>query len=321
VREVNGRVLVSRVDLVKTLEPILRPTRIRNAQAFRTVIIDAGHGGTDNGARSPYSMDEKRLTLDLAWRIKLLLEARGYRTVMTRSNDEFIPLERRAVIADSTSDSIFVSIHFNAGDRHAAGVETYCLSPRGAPSTNTGHPSLGDYVPTAGEFTDAPSLLLAHCVQRRMGNMRRMDAERRGVKRARFVVLKETTRPSILVEGGFLTNPDDARLVNDPQHRQTLAREICAGITDYRALLLTGRLPELTPLPIPREAPPVTGGTPQPAAASLSLAAKSTNQSSPVLSLVADWQQRPGAVTNTAPATNQTPGTGAAPSAPATAAP
>ena len=131
----DGKFLVSCIDLAKTIEPQLRPHMIQNKGKVQTVVLDAGHGGFDKGAGSRDGL-EKEYTLDVARRLRPLLQARGFKVIMTRENDVFLPLELRAHIANQTRDSIFVSIHFNAtSNRDASGFEIFSLTPRGAPST------------------------------------------------------------------------------------------------------------------------------------------------------------------------------------------
>ena len=120
VTEKDGKYLVSRVDLAKTLEPQLRPQMIPNLGQFKTVVLDPGHGGYDKGATSGYGC-EKDFALDVARDIKPLLEAKGIKVKMTRNSDIFVPLELRARIANAAKDSIFVSIHFNADRRESGG--------------------------------------------------------------------------------------------------------------------------------------------------------------------------------------------------------
>ena len=115
--EKDGKYLVSRIDLAKTIEPQFRPHLISNLRPLKTVVIDAGHGGVEKGAASSYG-NEKEFTLDIAQRLKRMLEAKGLRVVMTRTGDDLVPLPLRARIANATRDSIFVSIHFNATDRN-----------------------------------------------------------------------------------------------------------------------------------------------------------------------------------------------------------
>jgi hypothetical protein len=165
-----------------------------------------------------------------------LLQAKGFNVVMTREKDVLVPLHERARIANATKDSIFVSIHFNAVDwnRDASGFEIYSLTPRGAPSTNDNHllPHFANM--QAGSPVDAPSLILSTSVYHAMlGHMPEFD---RGIKRARFAVLRLTSIPAILVEGGFLTERDESKLIAQPQWRAKLAESIAVGIENYRAL-------------------------------------------------------------------------------------
>jgi N-acetylmuramoyl-L-alanine amidase len=170
---------------------------------FRTVVVDAGHGGYDNGARGRQGLSEKMLTLDVARRLKPILEARGYHVVMTRTTDVFIPLGGRTTISNSHSDAAFVSIHFNCSPRRAAdGVETYYYDRRSAPF--------------------AANILreIATCY----------GSHSRGVKYARFYVLHHNQRPATLLELGFVSNPKENAKLQDPRVRQLLAERIAAGI-------------------------------------------------------------------------------------------
>src|SRR6476620_4026835 len=165
VTEKDGKYLVSRVDLAKTLEPQLRPQMITNLGQFKTVVLDPGHGGYDKGATSGYGC-EKDFALDVGRRIKPLLEAKGINVKMTRSRDIFVPLELRARIANAAKDSIFVSIHFTATDTNPAaqGFEIFSLTPRGAPSTADDALALRFMNMEAGSPLDAPSLALSMSV-------------------------------------------------------------------------------------------------------------------------------------------------------------
>ena len=170
---------------------------------FRTVVVDAGHGGYDNGARGRQGLSEKMLTLDVARRLKPLLEARGYHVVMTRTTDVFIPLGGRTAISNSHSDAAFVSIHFNCSPRRAAdGVETYYYDRRSAP------------------FASNILREIATCY----------GSHSRGVKYARFYVLHHNQRPATLLELGFVSNPKENAKLQDPRVRQLLAERIAVGI-------------------------------------------------------------------------------------------
>ena len=236
VEEKNGEYLVSRIDLSKTLEPQLRPQMITNLGHFTTVVLDPGHGGIDKGAVSPYGC-EKDFALDVARDVKPLLEAKGLKVKMTRDRDVFVPLELRARIANATKNSIFVSIHFNASDanRAASGFEIFSLTPRGAPSTADDALALRFMNMQAGSPVDAPSLALSMSVYHSVvGHFSEVD---RGIKRARFAVLRLTKIPAILVEGGFLTERGDSREIAQSAWRARYAQAIATGIVNYKGLV------------------------------------------------------------------------------------
>jgi len=228
----DGKFLVSRIDLAKTIEPQLRPQMIQGKDKVQTVVLDAGHGGFDKGARSGYG-SEKEYALDVARQLRPLLQAKGFKVIMTRENDVFLPLELRAHIANQTRDSIFVSIHFNAtANRDATGFEIFSLTPRGAPSTADDALSLSFLNMQAGSAVDAQSFELSAAVYHSMlGHIPEFD---RGIKRARFAVLRLTKIPAILVEGGFLSETSDSKVVANPAWRGKLAEAISVGIENYR---------------------------------------------------------------------------------------
>jgi N-acetylmuramoyl-L-alanine amidase len=232
----DGKYLVSRIDLAKTIEPQFRPHMIKGLGRIKTVVIDPGHGGVEKGAASSYG-NEKDFTLDVALKLRPLLQAKGFNVVMTREKDQLVPLPERARIANATRDSIFVSIHFNATDYNssATGFEIYSLTPRGAPSTQD--VSLEERFANmqVGSPVDAPSVALSTSVYHSMlGYMPEFD---RGVKRARFAVLRLTGIPAILVEGGFLTEREESHEIASPAWRVKLAQAIATGIDSYRGLV------------------------------------------------------------------------------------
>jgi N-acetylmuramoyl-L-alanine amidase len=233
--ERNGEYLISRVDLAKTLEPQLRPQMIPDLGKVTTVVLDPGHGGYDKGATCRYGY-EKNFALDVAKQLRPLLRAEGFKVIMTRENDVFVPLEVRARIANNTKDSIFVSIHFNAADRNpaATGFEIFSLTPIGSPSTADDGLALSFMSRQMGSPVDAPSLELSASIYHSLlGHLPEFD---RGIKRARFAVLRLTKRPAVLVEGGFLTERGESKLIADRDWRGQLAQAISIGIENYRDL-------------------------------------------------------------------------------------
>ncbi|HWL51782.1 MAG TPA: N-acetylmuramoyl-L-alanine amidase [Chthoniobacteraceae bacterium] len=242
VREQDGVVLISRVDLAKTIEPMLRPQRIANLKPVETVVLDAGHGGHDRGATNKLGR-EKDYTLDVCRRIKAILEKQGIKVVMTRDSDVFVPLERRPKVANAIPNSIFVSVHFNSARTNASGFEVFALTPRGAPSTGDATLTPRHFRNEPGNSVDVPSAALASSVYHAMlGHFTEFD---RGLKRARFAVIRLATVPSILVEGGFVSNSAEAKRIHEPEWREKLAASIATGIVGYKGLSELKRPPEL----------------------------------------------------------------------------
>ena len=233
--EQNGKLLVSRTDVAKTIEPLVRPHRVPNVGKVQTIVVDPGHGGYDKGQVSRYGY-EKDFALDVARKLRPLLLSKGLRVIMTREGDYFVPLEVRAQIANKARDSIFVSIHFNASndDRNATGFEIFSFTPRGAPSTSDSAVAPSALSTQPGSAVDAQSLALSACIYHSLlGHIPEYD---RGIKRARFAVLRLTKVPAVLIEGGFLTEQGQCRLIAQKEWRAKLAHAISVGIESYRAL-------------------------------------------------------------------------------------
>lgn len=170
-----------------------------------TIVIDPGHGGFDRGGIPRQRVPESMMNLDVAQRLKAVLQAYGYHVVMTRDSDVFVPLGTRVAIANSYRDAIFVCIHFNATPRSSAnGIETYFYSSQSLPLASAIHYYVAGGAPTPN----------------------------RGVRRRGFYVLRNTRIPSVLVECGFLTNPTEAQYAQSGAYRQKLAEEIGRGVRE-----------------------------------------------------------------------------------------
>ena len=242
--EQNGKSLVTRTDLSKTIEPLVRPHRVPDVGKIETVVLDPGHGGYDKGQVSRYGA-EKDFALDVARKLRPILQAKGLRVVMTREGDYFVPLEVRAKIANSARNSIFVSIHFNASgdDPNATGFEIFSFTPRGAPSTSDTNVTSRSFNMQPGSSVDAQSMALAACIYHSvLGHLPEYD---RGIKRARFAVLRLTKVPAVLIEGGFLTERGESKLISNKDWRAKLAGAIGIGIESYRALPVKKEPPTL----------------------------------------------------------------------------
>ena len=173
--------------------------------AFRTVIIDPGHGGRDLGAADSY-VYEKHINLDVARRLERTLKEAGFKTVMTRTKDEFIALRERSARANRHRNAVFVSVHFNSAYRTSAlGIETF--------------------------YRSSSSEKFARFVQTEL--IKNIGATDRGVKTGNFSVLRYTKHPSILVEGGFISNKNERSAMMDPQYRQVVADSIARGILQF----------------------------------------------------------------------------------------
>jgi len=237
--ENRNSVLISEVDVRKTLDPVLRPWAVRKKKV-KTVMIDPGHGGEDRGARGKRGSTEKHLTLDLAMRVEKLLKEAGFKVVMTRRRDTYISLEDRSELANSSDADLFVSLHFNsvANSKQPQGVETYCLTPVGLSSTGSIRQRFGiaNFDKEPGNAFDYQNMLLAYLVQQRLlAGVPKV--EDRGIKRARFFVIKATEIPSILIENGFLSHPVEEKRILTSAHRNKLAVAIVEGIKKYAELM------------------------------------------------------------------------------------
>ena len=244
VAQKNGKALFSRVDLCKLIDPVLVPNHIATAEVFDTVIIDAGHGGHDAGARGVYGF-EKDFALKMALSLRDALTRRGFKTVLTRSKDEFISLPGRVAIANATPRSIFISLHFNSSAPTATGIETWALSPQGTSSTFMGQRG-SDAATFRGNNRDSENIALATAVHAMVIHSLSTLADRgivnrslvdRGIKRARWSVLTGCNRPGILFEGGFVTNATEGRLIAAQTYRDYLCNSIADAVVNYRKAL------------------------------------------------------------------------------------
>lgn len=232
--ETAGKISISRIDLSKLIDPVLRPSYIPNAGGFRTVVLDPGHGGKDAGAVNAYNT-EKAYNLRVAQELRSLLTAKGFKVIMTRTSDVYLTLQERVDLANAVKESaIFISIHFNSGGRSARGVETFTLSPQGVAHYGSGLKS-SDYNMRNGNVHDSANVALATAahgqVIRQIGKENTFD---RGIKRARYSVLTGVKHPAILVEGGFMSHPYEARLIENPKYLSAVARGISDAVTLYQ---------------------------------------------------------------------------------------
>ena len=219
-------VQVAESDWNSTLSILFNPGRVPGHR-LKTITLDAGHGGNDRGASGKFSK-EKDITLKLTRRVADILTACNYRVHLTRNRDVTLSLKDRTARQRAAGSDLFVSIHVNASpNKNAAGIETYCLTPADAPST------IGKFLlqKNPANCFDVNNFALACRLQHFM--VKKTGAVNRGVRRARFAVLRDITSPGVLIEIGFISNPAEERLLNNPVYMENLARGIAAGIVSY----------------------------------------------------------------------------------------
>ncbi len=230
----RGAVIIRDQDFRCILEPILRPASVPR-QNVRTVLLDPGHGGNDQGASSRRII-EKNLTLRIARRTAEVLRRQGYRVILSRETDRFIALDQRDAIADRQNADIFVSIHANsAADHGVGGIETFALPPRGGSST---YEKRASTTSKRGNQYDPQNTRLAYDLHR--GMLAATGTEDRGIKRANFAVLREAPCPAVLVEIGFISNSLDEARLQSPGYQEHLAQGIAAGVTAYARNVRSG---------------------------------------------------------------------------------
>lgn len=199
------------------------------------IVLDPGHGGQDSGAMCGTVL-EKDLTLDVALRAETLLRSAGFTTVLTRASDRYLSLAERAAVANREKHSLFVSIHFNDGERAAAsGVETYFAARQSTPGLRlfswlSFFRSSGEPEPIVAQSENLARFLQDALIQQ-------THAVNRGIKSEQFYVIANVRHPAALIEGGFMTNPADVTKLTTAAYRQQIASAISDGIHRYRQVL------------------------------------------------------------------------------------
>ena len=226
-------------------------SEIGDQAPFERVIIDAGHGGKDEGATASNGILEKELVLDVSSRLRRLLEARKLKVILTRETDHFVPLEVRTSRANDARGDLFISIHANAASSDTVrGIETYFVSleasdaasrrlaerenqalGRGGPASPLFDPFLallGDMISTDHMADSSAFAKLAQA------ELSKVDAtSSRGVKQAPFVVLMGVQMPAALIEIGFLSNRHDAASLSKSIHRQRVAEALARAVIAF----------------------------------------------------------------------------------------
>jgi N-acetylmuramoyl-L-alanine amidase len=251
----KGVALVAQFDLDAAIRPLMFPSRYARPVAIRTICLDPGHGGKDTGNRVGWHY-EKVYALALAAELRDQLRKAGFNVILTRTKDAYVELPDRPALANQRGADLFVSLHFNAtpsGKDIVEGPQTYCITPVGASSTDAqGEGS--NHGPTPANHDEDESLLLAYQIQKSLvGNL---DTDDRGVRRARFAVLRDARMPAVLIEGGYMTNPYESKKIYSSAYRHQMAQAIIKGILAYQKLTSPP-----TPAPLaPKNHPAKSGG-------------------------------------------------------------
>ncbi len=231
---------------------ISRPESI-SFYRVKKVIIDPGHGGKDPGAPGRNGLPEKDIVLDIAKRLSRILKGYGVETVLTRSTDKFITLEKRAELTENSQADLFISIHANANKaRSLSGFEVYCLSPEVSDYKRALNSARNSSLDLEGgsrananmnlkailwdmthTYNRGEAIQLSRDICQSIGHF--VDTRIIGVKKANYSVLRGSCIPAILVEVGFLSNAKEERSLNDPLYRQNIAEGIRKGIQNYAA--------------------------------------------------------------------------------------
>lgn len=227
----KGSVWVSKLDYELVITPLLTARYMRQHKV-QTICIDPGHGGNDPGCKNG-KVYEKKINLEVALRLRAKLKALGYNVVMTRTTDRDLSLSARPEIAKKNKAQLFISIHCNSTkNKSVNGVETFAPTPIGAASTSDKTPRAIRYPSNA---YDRNSFRLAFELQR--GTKKAMNASDRGVKHARYVVIRDATMPAALVEIGFLSNTAEAKKMIAPAYQDQIANQIAQAVLRYHKSL------------------------------------------------------------------------------------
>lgn len=240
--DAGGQLYLSRIDYERCLLPLLRPgSGVAARPRPRVIALDPGHGGRDTGkTNARLGIVEKTVALDTSLRLKKLLEAAGYRVVLTRDDDTFIDLAQRAAVANLAKADVFVSVHFNAleNDTRTSGVEVFTFAPQFQNSSAAWgageRPDRESEASPVNAF-DHWNMVLAQPLHRAL--LTSLEASDRGKKLMHLKMLRPLRCPGVLVECGFLTSDAEVKKIATPAYRQKIAEALLAGIQSYAATL------------------------------------------------------------------------------------
>ena len=224
----NGYPYISEMDFRRVLEPALRRVTLPRREV-KTIMIDPGHGGKDKGAPGPNGVWEKQIALAISRRLQKALREKGYTVFMTRSGDRYPSLQDRVNMRGGAKADILLSIHCNASaQKNTTGIETFAATPVGAASSSDKKVSFTKF---SGNDFDHLNYRLAYEIQRQL--ITKTKAVDRGVKHARFYVIKNAACPAVLIETGFLSNPREGIILQTAKRQQEITEAIVDGVQRF----------------------------------------------------------------------------------------
>jgi N-acetylmuramoyl-L-alanine amidase len=219
---------ISKADIETVIEPLLTSAKTLAGRNYSKIILDPGHGGRDTGAIGSRNVYEKKVVLDIARRLRKKLEASGVEVQLTRKKDRYLSLADRASKANRQNADVFVSLHLNAArNLDASGIETYVLPVAGSDSTAGNNDSKHH----RGNEHDRVNTLLAYHVHKQM--LKLLECPDRGIRRARFEVLRMAPCPAVLVECGFVSNYVEEKKFLKSSYRDRIAEALARGLKEY----------------------------------------------------------------------------------------
>ncbi len=279
----RGEFILSKTDVVKLIDPVLRPTYIAKRREVKTIVIDPGHGGHDVGHQTP-QVREADCTLSLARQLANQLRQRGYEVILTREDNRYLSDQRRIDSANSADNAIFLSLHLNSGRSDFHGIETYTVAPftppaplpadaaAAAPTGSDSTPANTDSTPASapsaaastvedtttpmpGNEQDAANMALAYSLQSAL--ISSTGAQDGGCRRTRYSLLSSVRCPAAIIELGYATHAEEGAALNTEEYRSTLALALANGVDAFARAMKPGAKPPVTIAPPPPAPTPV----------------------------------------------------------------
>ena len=247
----TGDLLVSKVDVVQLIEPVLRPTYIANRSAVRTVVIDAAHGGHDTGTVTNFAR-EADVALVVATKLGAELQKRGYEVRLTRQDNQYLSPQARVDRANEAPAAIFVSLHLNSGRSDIKGVQMYTLAPAGK-----------NEKPMPGHEFSQSSMALAMALQSSL--VEKAEAADGGCRRAHYSPLNSLRCPGVMAELGFATNPEEGTRLNTEEYQIKLASALALGIDNFARVMNPATVMQVQKAPVVEPPPAPVKVEPAPA--------------------------------------------------------